>query len=53
MVAATNEIKPLMFKQNVDLKASNARSMVSVRSAGNSFRKSGIGETAQAFLRPG
>ncbi len=54
MVTATNELKP-MFKQNAnaDLRASNARSMISVRSTGNSFRKSGIGETGQALLRPG
>jgi hypothetical protein len=52
MVTTTNEVKP-MFKQNADLRASNARSMISVRSTGNSFRKSGLGETGQALLRPG
>jgi hypothetical protein len=53
MMATNNDLKLPMYKENVDLRGSNARSMVSVRSTGNSFRKSGIQESAQALIRPG
>jgi hypothetical protein len=52
-MAVSNDLRVSALGENLDLKASNARSRVSVRSTGKDLKKSSRRESAQPLIKQG